>query len=80
MPLHRLYPAIDFPVSRGTPSISPIVKWDHRQDWLVCVFEPNKRDITSERKITIDISEQEYEFMSGHIIDGEYQREVACVR
>ena len=29
----KLYPKIDYPVSTGTPSISPLIKWDHSRDW-----------------------------------------------
>jgi hypothetical protein len=31
----KLYPAVQFPVSRGTPSISPLVSWDHTENWHV---------------------------------------------
>lgn len=34
----KLYPDIEFPVSRGTPMISPLVKWDHSDDWNVPKF------------------------------------------
>ena len=29
----NLYPKIQYPVSRGTPPISPLIKWDHSADW-----------------------------------------------
>lgn len=70
MPLERIYPAINYPVSRGTQMISPLIKWDHSQDWFVSVYDVNKTEITSERKLTINIAEDEYQYMSGHIIDG----------
>jgi hypothetical protein len=31
----KLYPAVQFPVSRGTPSISPLVSWNHTDDWHI---------------------------------------------
>jgi fatty acid synthase len=31
----KLYPAVQFPVSRGTPSISPLVSWDHIENWHI---------------------------------------------
>ncbi|KAF7994080.1 hypothetical protein HCN44_011349 [Aphidius gifuensis] len=34
----KLYPDIEFPVSRGTPMISPLVKWDHSDDWYVPTY------------------------------------------
>lgn len=29
----NLYPKVHYPVGRGTPSISSLVKWDHDTDW-----------------------------------------------
>lgn len=31
--ISNLYPKIQYPVGRGTPSISSLVKWDHSTDW-----------------------------------------------
>jgi hypothetical protein len=31
----KLYPAVQFPVSRGTPSVSPLVSWNHTEDWHI---------------------------------------------
>jgi len=31
--VERLYPKVPFPVPRGTPMISPLIRWDHSQTW-----------------------------------------------
>ena len=31
--LTRLYPKVEYPVGRGTPTISSLIKWDHSSDW-----------------------------------------------
>ena len=31
----KLYPLVNLPVSRNTPSISPAIRWDHAQQWDV---------------------------------------------
>lgn len=31
--ISNLYPKAQYPVGRGTPSISSLVKWDHSTDW-----------------------------------------------
>lgn len=36
---HKLYPTVTFPVPRGTPMISPLVRWDHNQSWPVMTPE-----------------------------------------
>ena len=35
----KLHAPVSFPVARGTPMISPIIRWDHSQDWRVPLFE-----------------------------------------
>lgn len=36
--LKSLYPRIAYPVGRGTPMISPMLKWDHSIEWQVPLF------------------------------------------
>lgn len=67
-PIERLYPKVEFPVSRGTPMIAPLIKWDHTEDWFVMKFALNKGGQSGERKVTLSLDEEPY--MSGHIIDG----------
>jgi fatty acid synthase len=31
--IKKLYPEVQYPVSRGTPFISPLIKWDHSKKW-----------------------------------------------
>lgn len=70
MPLDRLYPAVQFPVSRGTPMISPIIRWEHSEDWFVTKFELQRSTRSGERKVKISLTDQDYDFIAGHIIDG----------
>lgn len=48
--------------------ISPLIKWDHSEDRFVTRYEA--KSSKSERLYTINISDQEYEFVTGHTIDG----------
>lgn len=68
MNMAKIYPAIEFPVSRGTPMISPNIKWDHSEDWFVVKFE--SKISRSEKIVTVNTGDPEYEFVSGHLIDG----------
>lgn len=67
MNVSKLYPPIQFPVSRGTPMIAPLIKWDHKQDYFVYKFDER---IASEKAFPINLQDQEFEFISGHEIDG----------
>lgn len=70
MPLEKLYPPIQFPVSRGTPMISYKVKWDHSQDWFVTKYEQYKKHITGEKVYRMSMEDAEYQYIGGHVIDG----------
>ncbi|XP_069122700.1 fatty acid synthase-like [Argopecten irradians] len=69
----KLYPEVSFPVSRGTPMISPLIQWEHSTNWFV----PTEKDFTNKggsqsgTSFEIDISpESPDNYLVGHIIDG----------
>ncbi|KYM98433.1 Fatty acid synthase [Cyphomyrmex costatus] len=65
----KLYPPVQFPVSRGTPMISPSIRWNHSENWLV----PSQGQEFIESKgsyVKISLEDEDYEYMSGHVIDG----------
>lgn len=64
----RLYPAVAFPVPRGTPGLASHVRWDHRLDWQVAHFGDAAR--SGENVIEYDVSRSEDSFITGHNIDG----------
>ncbi|RLU25189.1 hypothetical protein DMN91_003281 [Ooceraea biroi] len=68
--LANLYPAVQFPVSRGTPMISPSIKWDHSEDWYIASFKVQKPIFSNERLIEMMLGDEDFEYMSGHVIDG----------
>jgi fatty acid synthase, animal type len=67
----KLYPQIDFPVSRGTPMISPMIKWDHSQDLFVTRFSSSKH--YGQRHVLVNISNKKDEYLQGHVIDGNFK-------
>lgn len=36
--IKNLYPAVSYPVTRGTPMIQSLVEWDHSIQWTVADF------------------------------------------
>ncbi|XP_018393255.1 PREDICTED: fatty acid synthase-like [Cyphomyrmex costatus] len=66
----NLYPPVEYPVSRGTSMISPSIRWDHSQDWLIPCSTTQKSIKSRERYVEISLDDQDYEYMSGHVIDG----------
>lgn len=73
MPIERLYPAVKYPVSRGTANISPLIRWDHTEDWFITKFELQRSTRSGERKVKISLTDQDYDFIAGHVIDGKIQ-------
>ncbi|XP_055377654.1 fatty acid synthase-like [Condylostylus longicornis] len=67
MPVQNIYPKVDFPVSNGTKSISPLVSWDHTDNWFVTEVSEDK--ITNERTLKISLQKEEYKFLYGYKID-----------
>uniref|UniRef100_A0A146M080 Fatty acid synthase n=1 Tax=Lygus hesperus TaxID=30085 RepID=A0A146M080_LYGHE len=70
MNLTKLYPKIQYPVARTTPMIAPLIGWDHSKDWYVGTYKLQGKLKSGEKAFTINLKEEEYEFLSGHIIDG----------
>ena len=70
--ISKLYPQVSYPVSRGTPSLSPLIKWDHSDDWFVPLypdyFNPSN---SSEYRVTIDLDRSEDAFYCDHCFDGQ---------
>lgn len=68
----KLYPKIKFPVSRGTPAISPLIRWDHQDDWFVISYRNSGKLDCYEKTVGINVKENEWNYITGHIIDGKY--------
>ncbi|OQR66937.1 fatty acid synthase-like [Tropilaelaps mercedesae] len=68
-----LYPAVRYPVPRGTPHLSGFVAWDHALEWKVCQWNEFESFGKSVQDITdVDISSEESadKYIDGHKIDG----------
>ncbi|XP_025155202.1 LOW QUALITY PROTEIN: fatty acid synthase-like [Harpegnathos saltator] len=65
-----LYPPVQFPVSRGTPMISPLIRWNHSEDYYFYHHIGESKIFSRERIVTITPADADFEYMSDHIIDG----------
>lgn len=68
-----LFPPVEFPAPRGTPLISPHIKWDHSQTWDVPAAEdfPNGSGSSSATIYNIDPSpESPNHYLTDHRIEG----------
>lgn len=70
IPIEKMYPPVQYPVSAGTPFISPLIKWDHSEDWFLAKFDTMKDGRSGERICKIALTDHDYEYVTGHVIDG----------
>ncbi|XP_074648828.1 fatty acid synthase-like isoform X2 [Tubulanus polymorphus] len=70
----NIYPPVSFPVSRGTPMIAPLIRWDHSHSWDVPppeAFIHGAGQGQAGHVFEIDASsDSEDHYMVGHRIDG----------
>ncbi|KAJ8679083.1 hypothetical protein QAD02_014870 [Eretmocerus hayati] len=68
--LDKLYPHVPYPVSRTTPMISPLIKWEHSADWYVTSYRLQEKITSGERLVEVSLKDEDFEFVQGHVIDG----------
>jgi len=45
-------------------------RWDHSEDWYITSFKVQKPITSSERLIDMTLNDEDYEYISGHTING----------
>ena len=68
--IDKLYPEVEFPVSRGTASIGSLMKWERSGHYHMDTF-PDKycQATSSDLNVTVDLRSAEDAFYSGHSVD-----------
>ncbi|KNC21351.1 hypothetical protein FF38_13054 [Lucilia cuprina] len=66
--INELYPPVKWPVSRGTPSLSNFIEFDHSYDHVINFYEDDCIK-TGNKTITI-APNSEHKYLFGHEIDG----------
>jgi fatty acid synthase, animal type len=69
--IRAIYPQISFPVARGTPGISHLIRWNHDANHFVPIYDPLTR--SDKRDVTISLGNPKYAFLKGHVINGKTQ-------
>ncbi|XP_055540270.1 fatty acid synthase-like [Wyeomyia smithii] len=68
--ISKLYPAVQFPVSRGTAMVSPLIRWDHRETAFVVQYKGDETSNSNALAFKISLTDRDYQFITGHCIDG----------
>lgn len=48
----------------------PSYRWDHSKDWFVSNYQSQKDIDSRERHVEINLNDENYNYMIGHVIDG----------
>nr|XP_050846949.1 fatty acid synthase-like isoform X1 [Vespula vulgaris] len=68
--LAKLYPPVEYPVCRGTPMISPLIRWEHSNSWFTVNYNNREKLVSRERIITVTYTTEEFQYIKGHVVDG----------
>nr|CAI5843926.1 unnamed protein product [Callosobruchus analis] len=67
----KLYPFVEFPVSRNTRMISPYLKWKHDRKYFVPLYSNfTEKGVLGIRNVLISPIDLEWSYVLGHVIDG----------
>ncbi|CAG2101507.1 unnamed protein product [Medioppia subpectinata] len=69
--IDRLYPPVEWPVARNTPSISSLIKWDHSKQYYVNNYHDTYcKANASDTLFTISHKLNEDKFYMDHVVQG----------
>ncbi|XP_044760998.1 fatty acid synthase-like [Coccinella septempunctata] len=69
--IQQLYPKIDYPVSRGTPSLSNLSHWEHSETWRTGLEDKINSLLYGVRNIDVSLNTEEFREFVGHQLDDE---------
>lgn len=75
--ISKLYPNVEFPVSRGTRGISSNIKWNHSENWFVPDFTISPSG-SGGNTIRISLKDEKFELLKDYIVEGSIMIPVAA--
>lgn len=72
-----LYPPVSYPVSRGTKSLAPLVRWEHSGHWRTGLEEFKDYSFT-EKQYLITMNSEEFRNLVGHQVEGKIVMPIAA--
>ncbi|XP_043468869.1 fatty acid synthase-like [Leptopilina heterotoma] len=68
--ISNLYPKVSYPVSRGTPSISPLIQWDHSVNWKTSANNLMHQEKAGYKEFTVNLNDEKWKFLNHARIEG----------
>ncbi|KAF5303247.1 hypothetical protein FQA39_LY09986 [Lamprigera yunnana] len=72
--LDKLYSNVEWPVSRGTPNVSPVIGWNHTDSWHFYRHQMQISNCVQTFDFSLKSHDPNWSFLSGHVLDGEYRK------
>lgn len=66
--LPAIFPPIEYPVSRGTPTLADLVHWEHSESWRTGL-EDKMNYLVSVKDIQVTLNSEEFRDCVGHQLD-----------
>ncbi|KAJ0172967.1 hypothetical protein K1T71_011143 [Dendrolimus kikuchii] len=66
--IYGLYPKVEFPVSTGTPMLSHLIEWDHRELWFIPLYASANRRVAASCNYMISLHDDEHTYLRGHVV------------
>ncbi|XP_043463802.1 fatty acid synthase-like [Leptopilina heterotoma] len=64
----NLYPKVSYPVSRGTPSISPLIQWDHSVKWTSRTNSQAGLIKLGQMNFIVNLTNDKWKYLNNHRI------------
>ena len=69
--IEKLYPTVEWPVCRGTQSISSLMRWDHSETYFVRKFpDYHFRPTAADMNVPLSLNQTFKSFLPDHCVDG----------
>lgn len=59
--------------------ISPLIKWNHDQNWYVPSYMNKDLVKISDRTVAVDVKDGEWSYLTGHILNGKIGKHLNLV-
>lgn len=74
----EIYNKIEFPVSKGTRTLAPLVRWEHGETWRIGI-EHKVNYLVNVRELQISLNSEEYRECKGHVLDNRVILPLSCI-
>lgn len=68
--LSKFYPHVSLPLSRSTPMLSPLIRWNHTKDCKIHLYKHEEQLMSGHKIMHVNPKTEDWSFVLGHVLDG----------